>query len=436
MKRPALVGLVVALTFLVATPSAFAQKAFDWKRFSGSTVNVALAKQPWSDLMTPLIPEFERQTGIKVRLEVLPEDQNRQKLAVAFTAGRGDIDVFGSQRHQEGVKYHLAKWYAPLDPLVKDRELTAPDFDVADFAPQAMTDATVSGTLVGIPLYSELQIFMYRKDLFQRAGLAFPNTLTELEAAARTLTDREKGQYGLCLRGKGAATTTIFSGFLHSMGGSWADAERRPALETPAALRTFETYGRLAREYGPPGVLNYHWFQCQSLMASGKAAMWTDSNIFAAGLLDPAKSQVADKIGFAVFPEGPGGRKPAGGAWYLSINARSKNTGPAWYFIQWAVSKENALKAQLSGIPTARLSAWQSEEFRKSDKHPDLTRATLDSLKLEDTPSWGPPWVAVGEIRDVIGAAVITAIQGGDVKAAAARATEQIQAIREKTERF
>jgi hypothetical protein len=35
---------------------------------------------------------------------------------VAFTAGRADIDVFGSQRHQEGVKYYLAKWYEPLKP--------------------------------------------------------------------------------------------------------------------------------------------------------------------------------------------------------------------------------------------------------------------------------------------------------------------------------
>lgn len=431
-----IVGTLAIIGAVSATGIASAQKGFDWKRFSGSTVNVALAKQPWSDFITPLIPDFEKLTGIKVRLEVLPEDQNRQKLAVAFTAGRGDIDVFGSQRHQEGVKYYLAKWYEPLQKYVDNPELTSLQFDYADFAAQSIDDATVSGEIVGIPLYSELQIFMYRKDVFQQANLKFPNTITELEEAAKRLTDKERGQYGICLRGKGAATTTIFSGFLHSVGGTWADQNRRPALNTPAALKAFEFYGRLARDYGPPGVVNYHWFQCQSLFATGKAAMWTDSNIFAAGLLDPAKSQVADKVGFAVFPEGPGGRKPAGGGWYLSIYSRSRNMGPAWYFIQWAVSKENVLKAQLKGIPTARVSAWQAEEFQRGDPHPDLTKATLDSLKLKGTPSWGPPWVAVGEIRDVIGAVVITAIQGGDIKGAADKAVEQIQAIREKTEKF
>jgi multiple sugar transport system substrate-binding protein len=428
--------LMLALA-ATAIPIAFAgasAQSFDWQKYSGSTINVNLAKQPWSDFLAPHVGEFEELTGIKVNLEVLPEDQHRQKLSISFTSGRGDIDVFASQRHQEGVKYHLAKWYEPLGPYVADPSHTAGGFDLTDFAPQAINDATVEGDLEGIPLYTELQIFFYRKDLFEAAGLAFPNTLDELEAAAKQLTDRSKGVAGLCIRGKGAATTTIFSGFLHSMGGSWADAQRNPALSQPASIEAFDYYGRLAREYGPPGVLNYHWFQCSSLFNSGRAAMWTDSNIFAAGLLDPQQSSVTEQVGFAMFPEGPGGRKPAGGGWYLALSSMSKNKGPGWYFIQWAISKENTLKAQLAGIPTARLSAWEADEFKANDKNPDLTKATLDSLQLEDTPSWGPPWVAVGEIRDVIGAVVIDAIQGKDVAAAAAQADAQIQAIREKTE--
>lgn len=432
--RRTLIGALAVLVFTATFP-AFAQQSFDWRRFNGQTVNVALAKQPWSDFITPLIPEFERLTGIKVRLEVLPEDQNRQKLAIAFAAGRGDIDVFGSQQHNEGAKYHKAKWYEPLKPLIDDPSRTSPEFDFADFAAQAVSDATVAGDLIGIPLYSELQVMVYRKDLLKQAGLGVPDTLEQLEHAAKQMTQKDKGIYGICMRGKGAATTTIYSGILHSMGGSWVDAKGDPALNTPAAIKAFEYYGRLARESGPPGVENYHWLQCQNLVSSGKAAIWTDSNIFYAPLLDPAKSPVANQFGFAVFPEGPGGRKPAGGGWYLSIYSKAKNKGPAWYFIQWAVSKENALKAQLAAIPTGRLSAWTADEFKRTDKAPELTKATLDSLQLKGTPSWGPPFVAVGEIRDVIGAVVVTAIQGGDVKAAADKAIDQIQAIRQKTER-
>lgn len=428
--------IILALTALliVAGSQQSSAQQFDWKKYSGRTVNVALAKQPWSDFITPLIPEFEQLTGIKVRLEVLPEDQNRQKLAIAFTANRGDIDVFGSQRHNEGAKYHAAKWYEPLKPYIDNKALTAPNFDFADFAPQALNDATVGNQLIGIPLYSELQVMAYRKDLLKQAGLKVPDTLAELEEAAKKITDKEKGIYGICMRGKGAATTTIYSGILHSMGGSWVDKKGDPAFTTPEAIKAFEYYGRLSRDSGPPGIENYHWLQCQNLFASGKAGFWTDSNIFYAPFLDPAKSKVVDSVGFAVFPAGAGGRKPAGGGWYLSISSKSKNKEPAWYFIEWAVSKENALKAQLAAIPTGRLSAWEAPAFKQSDKAPELTKATLDSLKLKDTPSWGPPFVAVGEIRDVLGAAVVTAIQNGDIKAAAEKTQSQIQAIRQKTE--
>jgi multiple sugar transport system substrate-binding protein len=422
-----------AVLTAIAVNGASAQ-AFDWKKYSGRTINVAIAKQPWSDFITPHIPEFEQLTGIKVRLEVLPEDQNRQKLAIAFTANRGDIDVFGSQRHNEGVKFQKAKWYEPLKPMIDNKALTAPDFDFPDFAPQAINDATVDGSVVGIPLYSELQVMAYRKDLLKQAGLKVPETLDELEAAAKKITDKGKGIYGICMRGKGAATTTVYSGILHSMGGSWADKNGNPAFTTPEAIKAFDYYGRITREAGTPGAENLHWLQCQNQMAAGKAGFWLDSNIFYATLLDPEKSKVANDIGFAVLPAGSAGHKPAGGGWYLSISAKSKNKEAAWYFIQWAVSKKNALGAQLAAIPTGRLSAWQSPEFVKADKSPELTKATLDSLKLKGTPSWGPPFVAVGEIRDVLGAVVVTAIQNGDVKAAAEKAQTQIQAIRQKTE--
>jgi multiple sugar transport system substrate-binding protein len=427
-----LAAVVVAATGIAVLPAQ--AQSFDWRAASGQTINVAIAKQPWSDLITPLIPEFEALSGIKVAVEVLPEDQERQKLSIAFASGGGNVDVFGSQHHNEGARYAAANWYEPLGPLLADKARTAPDFDYGDFLPQSVTDATIRGAVVGIPLYTELEVLMYRKDLLQQAGLQPPETLNALEAAAKTLTRKQSGQYGICLRGKGAAATTVFSGYLHGMGGSWADADNKPMLDTPAAVDAFEYYGRLAREYGPPGGVNLHWLQCQSLMASGRAAMWTDSNIFAATLLDPTKSPHAGQFGFAVFPAGPAGHKPAGGGWYLSIYSDSQHKQAAWLFVQWALDKENVLKAQLAGIPTARASAWQSPQFQASDRAPELTQATLASLQLKDTPSWGPPWVAVNEIRDAIGAAIVVAIQGGDVKAAAAECQKEIIAILQKSE--
>lgn len=424
-----------AILWIASTSAvvAAAEKSFDWKRFSGSTVNVLLVAHPYSDLLKPIIPEFEKLTGIKVRLEILAQEQARQKHTIGFSTGLSDIDVFAGQPFQEGLKYYTAGWYELLDKYVRDKELVSPDFDYDDIPPAAIDQNTVMGHITGIPMSAGPEVLIYRKDLFTAAGLKPPQTFQELEAAGKKFTDKTKGEYGLCLRGKGAATTTIFAGFLHGMGGSWADKNLNPALNRPAALTAFEYYGRLAREYAPPGVTNYEWFQCQNLLAVGKAAMWIDGSDHVAPLYDAKQSQVADKIGVSMFPEGPAGRKPAGGSWYYSIYSKSKNKGPGWYFIQWALGKEISLRALLRGLPPARISPWESEAFRKQDKHPDLTKTIIETMKLKDTPSYGPPWTAVGEIRDLIGAVVVTAIEGGDIKAAADKLQTQIQAVREKS---
>jgi len=46
--------------------TAYASAAIDWKQFAGQTINLAGAIHPWSNAMTPLLPEFTKLTGINV----------------------------------------------------------------------------------------------------------------------------------------------------------------------------------------------------------------------------------------------------------------------------------------------------------------------------------------------------------------------------------
>jgi multiple sugar transport system substrate-binding protein len=161
--------------------------------------------------------------------------------------------------------------------------------------------------------------------------------------------------------------------------------------------------------------------------------MWVDANSVFNPLLDPAKSQVADKIGFALVPAGPGGQHPGFGTHALAIFSGSKNKGPAWYFIQWATSAENALRAQLKGVPAARKSPWANKTVQEDKTYAELRDITLKTMELPKLSSFSPPWVAVSQIRDIIGVVVVTSIQNGDVKTALASAQDQIQALRKKT---
>src|SRR5689334_7888468 len=65
----------------------YAKAAIDWKQFAGQTITLAGAIHPWTNAITPLLPDFTELTGIKVvpdfRLETtylgaLPIQLNRR----------------------------------------------------------------------------------------------------------------------------------------------------------------------------------------------------------------------------------------------------------------------------------------------------------------------------------------------------------------------
>jgi len=423
-----LVSLSVLVTLLVAAlgvlPSAAQGDEFDWRRFEGTTIRVLWPNTAWTDFILEKLPEFEALTGIKVNMETFVEDQLRQKLTVELTAGGGEIDIFGSMTIQEGFKYHRAGWYTKLDELINDPTLTNPDFDFADFTDGAIALATVNGDLIGIPTYSDAQIMFYRPSVLEAAGLEVPTTFEEVEAVAAALHDPDEPFYGWINRGKGAAATSVFSSVLYGMGGAWLDEAGNPAINTSEALAAFEWWGRMLREYGPPGAVNNSWPENLQLFTTGKGALWTESGQAAATVLDPEQSQVADDVGFAVVP----GRKPYAYGWIMSIPPSAKHREAAWYFIQWATSKENCLQAKLRGIPAPRTSSWESPEFTENDPHPQLTAVMLESLQLA-MPYMNPHIVNVQPWRDIVGQVIVDAIEGKDLEKSIAQAQEQLEEL-------
>jgi multiple sugar transport system substrate-binding protein len=217
------------------------------------------------------------------------------------------------------------------------------------------------------------------------------------------------------------------------MGGTWLDKDGKPAINSPEAVQAFDLYGRLLRNYGPPGAVNYHWYECVSLFVQGRAAMYTDVNARLFQFEDPTKSQVVGKVGYTLFPAGPAGRKPTMEAISLAVSSKSKKKEAAYFFIQWAASKDVSLKLLVKGVPVPRVSAWKDPRFLSAQKHTDWIEASLKSLDIAST-EWNPPVVAVSEVRDVVGAAIVSSILGENVKAAAEKAAGEMAKIMLKTE--
>ena len=434
--RRARVSVALAVLLCVGLMSATAFAAVDWKQSQGTEIRFLMNKHPFTTYIEPKVAEFEKLTGIKVVIEAFPEDQYRNKRTIELNAG-GKIDGYMIMPGQDDLHYWKAGWLQPLDAYVADPKLTDPAWDPKDFFASFAKASSVDGKQIGIVINAETSLLAYRKDLFTKFKQKVPTTMKELEQVAKFFHGKEvddKKLVGITLRGKGAAATSQWVDFLYTFGGSWTNAQGQSNFASAEDIAAFKFYGDLLRFYGPQGATMLHWAESTSMFMEGKAAMIYDANVFKALYENPKESKVAGKVGYAVIPAGPGGKKlPHVSNWSLSISKTStpERQKAAWLFIQWATNKENCLGALLSGVPSGRASSWKSKEYKAGDKQPDWTAATMKSFDIGQG-QWNPPVINVPEIRDITGQVIVAAIEGKDVAEAAKKAAEQMDKKMEK----
>ncbi|MEX2540323.1 MAG: sugar ABC transporter substrate-binding protein [Trueperaceae bacterium] len=422
----------VLVAVVVATGLATAQE-FDWQRFQGDDVRFLMNRHPFTDFLEPLVPEFEELTGIDVTLEIFPEDQFRQRRLLEVSSGAATLDGYMVMPGQVGAQYLGADWIRHVDDFVEDPSLTSPELDLEDFFDGALSTFQSNDGLFGLPLQIESSLLFYREDLFEEAGLEGPpETLEELRQYAEALHSDQVA--GFAMRGRGAAATSQIVNLLYSFGGQWQNDDGSSALASEESQQSLSYYADLLRNYGPPGPANLHWNEVMSLYAQGQAAMVFDANVFRSIVEDPeqATDVVRENTRYAPLPEGPGGSLPAVLVWGLSVNQASDSPEAAWYFIQWALSKENQRQALLSGVPAARESSWQDEEFQATAPE-SWIQASRESFN-RGQPDWNPPVVPVAEVRDAYGQAIVAALQGQDIERALDRAAQEIDRIVSRTQ--
>ncbi len=385
-------------------------------------IRIVAANHPWTESIKKELPAFEKETGIKVKIDSYFEDQLTQKTSVEFASNSKNIDVVMFRPLQDGKMYHKSGYFADISSYVsKENDYTK------DFFPSSLGSVKDGDNLYGLPLVTETQVLYYRKDILEEAGLEVPETLEELEEQAKQLHDPD-GVAGFVSRGKRAAAVTQFSSFLYGFGGDFMKDDKA-AITTPEAIEAFNYYGNLLKDFGPKGTLNMSWPEAMAVFTQGKAVFYTDASSLFTNATDPSKSQVADKVGFAPFPAGPKGSKPYNvTSWALGIGANSEKKDAAWEFIKWVESEEMVLKLQAEGNPGARISVWNSPEG--TAKFPeDLAEAIGVNGGDNAVPYDRPVVINVGAARDAIGDVIIAAIEGNDVKAAAEKAEEEFQKI-------
>ncbi|GAB3795951.1 sugar ABC transporter substrate-binding protein [Micromonospora zhanjiangensis] len=391
---------------------------------ASKTIHVTLANHVWTENLKKALPEFEKQTGLKVEINQLGEDQLSDQYNVKLNAGSSDLDVMMYRPLQEGKLFAKNKYLADLSDQVKSGK----DWDYSDFQSGPVEATTYEGKTVGVPIITEQEVLYYRKDLLAKAGLsAPPKTLDELKAAAAKVKATTPGVAGFVARTGKSPAVTQFSSFLYSFGGDFVDGSGKATVNSDAAKQAYAYYGGLIKDSGPANVsTDMSWPDAMAIFTQGKAAFYTEANSLYKNATDPAKSKVSDTVGFAPFPAGPAGSKPYNiPSWALGVNEASKNQSNAWKFIEWATGKEQTLAQQKAGVPSARTSVWADPQG--TENYPkDLVEAIKASTQggvAHDR----PVVVKVGQAREIVGQPIVDAITGKDPAAAADTANDAFQ---------
>ena len=429
-----LLALLTACAGSQSGPSASSVK-FNWRQFQGAKLRVLLTNSPWQGAIVGYVPQFEELTGIQVDIEVYSQDDLWKTLDTDLKQP-GRVDVFAVIPNLDGIHYLSAGQIQPVNAYLKDPALTAPDYQWEDFFPKFRAAMEIRGAILGPPVMAEYLSLLYRKDVFKQYQVPVPRTLDELEAAARLLHMKPMGTQGapgvgIVSRGQGPVTTGLYASLLHSMGGTWFTNGGRPTMNGPQSLAALEWISRLLGRYAPPDVAKFNWPEAVAVFLDGRAAMYIEgSSIYP--LIETSNSRIADRVGFAPFPSGPGGAGGTVAVRGLAIAKQSANPGAAWLFMQWMSGPEIVRKALMHGVLVARESTWKDRTAR-SEVPPDLAEG-LQQAGRTGVIEWLPPMVAVTSAREVIGQVITSAILGQDVRAAADAAERRLTEILAATE--
>lgn len=368
-------------------------------------IRVIMIADPWVDTIQTLGDDYEQEKGVAVAVESYPYDQTHQKEVLLGTQQSDAADVIVLDSPWVG-EFAEAGIVEDLKPRVD----ATPDLQWDDFIPSYRAVADWKGQIVGVPFAPYYVMLHYRKDLFESEGLEPPKTYDEWKSIAETFTNNPDYPdiYGVAMNNaKGAPVGQAWFEYIWNVGGKPFEsnfpgskdpyADMTPMFDSPEGLEVADLFKDML-QYEPEGALNMAWDERVQAFASGKVAMISAWSVRTPLLIDPSRSQVADKFATAVVPAKEGATPvPPLGGWVVGINSYSKNSDAAWEFITWLTSPEVHKRFVLLGGPPARTSQltdpelvekfWWFPTLAESAKtaYPDCRPRIPESFQIIDT---------------------------------------------------
>jgi sorbitol/mannitol transport system substrate-binding protein len=385
---------------------------------SANEVTVALVSNAQMTDAQKLKSDFEaKNPGTKLKFISLSENQARAKITMSTAMGGSEFDVVMISNF-ETPQWAKTGWLLPLN----DYMTNTPGYDEADFIPSLRDSLSYEGNMYSVPFYGESSFLMYRKDMFEKAGIKVPQTpnyqpqWSEVADWAKQIKAKGVSDAGICLRGKPGWGEVLapLDTVINTFGGRWFDENWNAQLNSPEVSKAVNFYVNLINEAGEIGASSTGFQECANLFGQGQTAMWYDATSAVSVLEDPKEyPDLQGKIGYLPAPIA---EKPNSGwlyTWSLGIPTHAKNPDGAWKFISWMTSKDykKLVGEQLGwarvppGSRTSTYSALPEYEAISKSYGPltleSIKNATPNKPTVQPVPYTGVQFVGIPEFQDL-----------------------------------
>jgi|GEM_PF-429512 len=366
IKAAVVVLLCTTLMLSACSSNQASESGNDKKSGEQVTLNGVFLGSTWGQATQELAKEYEKETGVKVNIELVGRDVIYQKLALSI-AGQASYDLFN-------VDYNWIPEFAsteslyPLDDLIKKYNV-----DTSQYLPRALALAQWNGqngsfgnggTIYGLPQTIHPHLLWYRSDLFNdekikkefKAAYGYdlvpPKTMKQFRDAAEFFNGKEiNGQkmYGWAAQAsKGFGNVHTWLTFMYSNGADVIQWDNMTSsLSTPEAIEATKTWIDLLK-YSPPGINDYTFAEVASDAAQGKLAMAIHWSWSAFEVDDPKTSKTVGKWDFVQVPEMKQSVPHLAG-WAIVIPKTTKNPDEAFKFMSWLENKQNDVRQAAMG---------------------------------------------------------------------------------------
>jgi multiple sugar transport system substrate-binding protein len=292
-----------------------------------------------------IIKKFTDQTGIQVELVPTDENQFTQLITSAAAANRmpdvvGALPLGAVAQMATEELIDSGATDAVIDELGRDT-----------FAGRALELTKLDDKQVAVPSDGWAQLLVYRKDLFDAAGLPAPDTFEKIQQAAQKLNKPGLAGITMATVPNDAFTAQTFETLALANGCEMVNDGGEVTLDSPQCVETFKFYGDVIRSYSVPGAQDVD--TTRATYFSGKAAMMVWSSFILdemAGLRNDAlptcpqcrtdRTYLAKNSGIVTAIKGPSGTEPAGfgelTSWTITDGA---NAGAAKRFVAFMMNE-------------------------------------------------------------------------------------------------